>query len=300
MLSFSWASKQQMQDQLRSEQGGQDGHYAGPGILRVDGQHQDAFVLLAVHNRGPWEIARFRATLKLSGDGRIALKCDRNPFPFFWPHPFTTGTEEIRVCEQPESIATEALVTAVQQARLKGPPNVQLKEFELTNPYVRVTDDADGGTSRFTLYPVDFPVEAPFSPRSNFDLLRELKKTSCESTDTCPSWGQAASLAFYDFFGRHILLLPFLVGLFMGVGMGGFVASFRLAGIVAAVLAVGTVGAIALAFQIASNGPPGESRGWTLFGLMALSVYAITGLLLWIPGLFLGFALTKWVRGLDK
>ncbi|MGH7105288.1 MAG: hypothetical protein ACREFT_02125, partial [Acetobacteraceae bacterium] len=231
VLSFSWASKQQMQNQLRSEQGGQDGRYAGPGILRVDGQHQDDFVLLAVHNRGPWEIAGFGATLKLSGDRPIALQCDRNPFPFFWPHAFTTRTEEIRVCKQPENIATEALVAAVQQARRKGPPDVQLEEFELKNPYVRITDDADGGTSRFTLYPVHFPIEAAFSPRSTFDLLRELKKTSCESTDTCPSWGQAASLAFYDFFGRHILLLPFLVGLLMGVGMGGgFVASFRLAG----------------------------------------------------------------------
>lgn len=302
LLSFSFASEQQMHDGFPRFVWNNI-HYIAPGVVRYDYGNQ-LFVLLAVQNRGPWEIVRFRAMAALSGDHRIGLECDSNPSPFYWSHPFTPGTQEIRICSLLEVTTSEALVAAVHRAQLEGPPNVQLDGLELKNPYVWITDAAGDGISRFTLHPVDFIGEMPnaeFPYSHSADLQRELEHTRCESTDTCPSRGQVASLAFYDFFQRRLPLLPFLVGLLMGVGIGGgLVASFRLAGIVTAVVAVGIAGTIALAFHTAANGPPGESRGWALFGLLHLSVYAIGALLLWIPGLFLGFALAKWVRDLSS
>jgi hypothetical protein len=58
---------------------------------------------------------------------------------------------------------------------------------------------------------------------------------------------------------------------------------------------------MAFAFQAAGSRAPGESRAWAEWGTLGIAVVAIGALLLWIPGLFLGLLLTKWVvrtRGL--
>jgi hypothetical protein len=128
------------------------------------------------------------------------------------------------------------------------------------------------------------------------EVQLELKQVSCAKISSCPSQGQSTSLAFYDFFQQNYVLLPFLVGVFMGIGIGGlFARSLLTAGIIATVFSISTIGGIAFAFQAAGSCAPGESRAWAEWGTLGLTVMAIGALLLWIPGLFLGLLLTKWV-----
>jgi hypothetical protein len=284
-LSFSLATERQMRDGIDAPGFWQYHQYDRPGVLSYDNA-KHAFILLAAKNQARWEIARFRASLTLPANPPIELKCDWNPFPFQWRHPLTPSAEVIRVCQQPEGLKLSDLLPAVRQAQLASLP-VQLEEFELKSPYVRVTVTDEGNLRRFTLHPVaNFTTEfAPDSvPRAvSSDVQRELKQASCAKTSSCPSEGQSTSLAFYNFFQKNYILLPFLVGVLMGIG------------IVATVFSSCTIGGIAFAFQAASSLAPGESRAWAEWGTLGIAVMAIGALLLWIPGLFLGLLLTKWV-----
>jgi hypothetical protein len=297
-LSFSLATERQMRDNIDISGFWQYHQYDTPGVLTYDsGKH--AFILLAVRNQARWEIARFRAWLTLSANPPIELKCDWNPFPFQWPHPLIPGTEVIRLCQQPERLRLSALLPAVGQAQLDS-PSVRLEEFELKSPYVRVTVTAEGDLRRFTLHPVaSFTTEfAPdiVSRAVQSDVQRELKQVSCATISSCPSQGQSMSLAFYEFFQQNYVLLPFLAGVLMGIGIGGlFTRSLLTAGLVATALSICTIAGIALAFQAAGSRAPGESRAWAEWGTLGIAVVAIGALLLWIPGLFLGLLLTKWV-----
>ena len=303
-LSFDLATERQMREAINSPGFWQYHQYDSPGILSYD-HARHAFILLVAKNQARWEIARFRARLTLPASPPIELNCDQNPFPYQWPHPLTPGTEVIRVCRQPEGLKLSDLLSAVRQSQLGSLP-VVLEEFELKSPYVRVTITAEGNLRRFTLHPVaDFTTEfAPDSvPRAvSSEVQRELKQASCIKIRSCLSQGQSTSLAFYDFFQQNYVLLPFLVGLLMGIGIGGLLArSLLTAGIVATVLSICTIGGVALAFQAAGSRAPGESRAWAEWGTLGVAVMAIGALLLWIPGLFLGLLLIKWVartRGL--
>jgi hypothetical protein len=301
VLSFALATEQQMQDGIHSPGFWQYHQYSGPGVLSYDnGKH--AFILLAVHNHERWEVARFHASLILRGSRRIELKCDWNPFPFGWPHPLSPDSEVIRVCEQPETLSLGELLPAVEQAQRDGSLSVRLKEFELKNHGVRITDDDDGGEHRFSLHPLAaFTTE--FAPDTipltlSSKIQRELNQTNCQKLTSCPSLAQSASLAFYDYFQKYYRALPFLAGLLMGIGIGGlFARSLRYSGIVAAAGVVCTVVALMVAFQAAGNRPPGEARAWAEWGTMGLAVLCVGALLLWILGLFLGTALTTLIRG---
>jgi hypothetical protein len=128
------------------------------------------------------------------------------------------------------------------------------------------------------------------------EVQLELKQVSCAKISSCPSQGQSTSLAFYDFFQQNYVLLPFLVGVFMGIGIGGlFARSLLTAGIVATALVSAPSEVLTLRFKPAGSRAPGESRAWAEWGTLGLTVMAIGALLLWIPGLFLGLLLTKWV-----
>ena len=92
---------------------------------------------------------------------------------------------------------------------------------------------------------------------------------------------QSTSLAFYDFFQENYVLLPFLVGVLMGIGIGLlFARSLLTAGIAATVFSICTIGGIALAFQAAGRSAPGESRAWAEWGTLGIAVAAIGALLL--------------------
>ena len=211
----------------------------------------------------------------------------------------TPGAEVIRVCQQPEDLKLSDLLPAVRQAQLVSLP-VRLEEFELKSPYVRVTVTGEGNLRRFTLHLVA-NLTTEFAPDSvpravSSEVQRELKQVSCAKISSCPSQGQSTSLAFYEFLQENYVLLPFLVGVLMGIGIGGlFARSLLTAGIVATVFSICTIGGIAFAFQAAGSRAPGESRAWAEWGTLGIAVVAIGALLLWIPGLFLGLLLTKWV-----
>jgi hypothetical protein len=297
-LSFSLATERQMRDGIDAPGFWQYHQYDRPGVLSYDNANH-AFMLLAAKNQARWEIARFRASLTLPANPPLELKCDRNPFPFQWRHPLTPSTEVIRVCQQPEGLKLSDLLPAVRQAQLDSLP-VRLEEFELKSPYVRVTVTGEGNLRRFTLHPVaNFTTEfAPDSvPRAvSSEMQRELKQVSCAKIRSCPSQVQSTSVAFYNFFQKNYVLLPFLVGVLMGIGIGGlFARSLLTAGIVATVFSSCTIGGIAFAFQAAGSLAPGESRAWAEWGTLGIAVMAIGALLLWIPGLFLGLLLTKCV-----
>jgi hypothetical protein len=238
----------------------------------------------------------------LAANPPIELKCDWNPFPFQWRHPLTPNTEVVRVCQQPEALKLSDLLPAVRQTQLDS-PSVRLEEFELKSPYVRVTATGNGDLRRLTLHPVaNFTTEfAPDSvpPSVSSEVQRELKQVSCEKISSCPSQGQSTSLAFYEFFQENYVLLPLLVGMLMGIGIGGlFARSLLAAGIVATVFGVCTIGGVAFAFHAAGSRAPGDSRAWAEWGTLGIALVAIRAMLLWIPGLFLGLLLTKWVRAL--
>jgi hypothetical protein len=297
-LSFSLATERQMRDGIDAPGFWKYHQYDSAGIVSYDNATH-AFILLAAKNQAPWEIARFRAALTLPANPPIELKCDWNPFPFQWPHPFTPGSEVIRVCRQPEDLTHSDLLSAFRQAQLDS-PHVRLEEFELKSPYVRVTVMGEGNLRRFTLHPVaNFTSEFAQDsvPRATKGAVQsELKQVSCATIGSCPSHVQAASLAFYDFFAENYALLPLLAGALMGVGIGGlFARSLLAAGIVATVLSICTMGGIALAFHVAGGRAPGESRAWAEWGTLGFAVVAIKALLLWIPGLFLGLLLIKWL-----
>jgi hypothetical protein len=298
-LSFSFATERQMRDGINAPGFWQYHRYDSPGILSYDnGAH--AFMLLAVRNQARWEVARFRAWLTLPANPPIELKCDWNPFPFQWRHPLTPNIEVIRVCPQPEGLKLADLLTAVRQAQPDS-PSVRLEEFELKNPYVRVTITGQGDLRRLTLHPVaDFTTEfAPDSVPSSVskDVQAELKQVNCAKIGSCYARGQSVSLALYAFFQKNYALLPLLVGALMGIGIGGLFARTLLwGGIVAAVISICTIGGVVFVFQEAGSRAPGESRAWAEWGAMGIGVLAIRTLLLWIPGLFLGVLLTKWLR----
>lgn len=301
VLTFSLATEQQLRDGISSPGFWQYHRYESPGVLSYDNA-QHVFIFLAARNRSRWEIASFRALLTLPAAHPIELKCDWDPFPFQWPHPLTPNAEVIRVCQQPENLKLSDLLAAIQQAQQAATVTVRLEEFELRNPYVSVTDDGGGGLHHFTLHPAtdlanEFAANSAAVTTTN-EVQRELKQVNCEKIASCLSTSQSASLAFYDFFATNYLLLPFLIGVLMGIGIGGLLTmSLSAASIVAAIVSVCTVIGIAMAIQTAGNQPPGETRAWAEWGTMGLAVIAIGALLLWIPGLFLGFLLIKWVAG---
>ena len=208
-----------------------------------------------------------------------------------WTRPL--GSQQTR-----NGLKLSDLLPAVRQAQL-GSLSVRLEEFELKNPYVRVTVAGEGTLHRLTLHSVATAEFAQDSvlPSVSSELQRELKQVSCAKIGSCLSPVQSASLALHDFFQRNYVLMPLLVGALMGIGIGGFFArSLLWGGIIAAVFGICTIGGIALAFRAAGSLPPGESRGWAEWGTMGIAVVAIGALLLWIPGLFLGLLLTKWLR----
>jgi hypothetical protein len=300
VLSFSLATEQQMRDGIHSPGFWQYHQYAGPGVLTYDnGKH--AFILLAVHNHGRWEVARFHASLTLPGN-RIELKCDWNPFPFGWAHPLSPDTEVIRVCEQAATLKLEELLPAIEQAQRDGSLSVRLREFELKNPGVGITDEDAGAQHHFSLHPLSAfttefaPDSIPFGLGSK--IQRELNQTDCQKLGTCRSLTQSASLAFYDYFQKYYPAVPFLVGLLMGIGIGGlFARSLRYSGIVAAAGVICTVGALTVAFHAAGNRAPGEARAWAEWGTMGIAVLAVGALLLWVLGLAVGTAVTRLIRG---
>jgi hypothetical protein len=301
-LSLSFATEQQMRDGIDVPGFWAYHRYDSPGVL-YDHDASHAFILLAAKNEGAWEIARFRARLTLPANHPIELDCDANPSPFRWEHPFAPATEVIRVCHQPEDLKLADLLAAVRQAQLRA-PSVRLKEFELKDPYVRVTADA-ADPRHLTLHPVaDFTTE--FQPDSipssvSREQQSELKRVSCEETSTCPSQGQSLALALYDFFQKNYLLLPFLVGMVMGVGIGGLlVNSLFWVSIVAAAAGVSVIGGLVFAFNRVAVGAPGEARAWAEWGTLGIAVITISALLLWIPGLFLGFLLVKWFTRIEN
>lgn len=298
-LTFSLATERQMRDNIDAPGFWQYHQYDSPGILSYD-KAAHAFILLAVKNQGPWEIARFKAWLKLPGNSPIELRCDWNPFPFQWRHPLSPQTEVIRVCRQPESLKVSDLISAVRQAQLSS-LSVRLEEFELKNPYARVTVTGEGDLRGFTLHPVaEFTAEyAPDSVQRSVDseVQAELKQVNCARIGSCYSQTQSISLALYEFFQKNYLLLPMLVGALMGIGIGGlFARSLLWGGIVAAIFSICILGGLAVAFHAAGSRAPGESRAWAEWGTMVIGVMATRALLLWLPGLFLGLLLAKSVR----
>jgi hypothetical protein len=300
LLSFSLATEQQMHDGINSYGFWNYNRYESPGVLSDD-NGKNASIVLAARNQGRWEVASFRARLTLPAEHPIELDCGRDLFPFHWLHPLSPATEVVRVCWRNGGLDLPDMLPAIQKIQRQDPLPVRLEEFEIKKPYVRVTVESDGNVRRFTLHPApNFTTEfARFSvPLSvSNEVARELKYTSCEKLNSCPSGGESAALGFYDFCRATFLLLPFFVGILMGIGIGGlFVKSLGSAGFIATVVALCTLGGLVILFQVAGSGRPGEGRSWALFGIMGLAALSIGALLPWIPGFLLGFGLTKWVR----
>jgi hypothetical protein len=300
VLSFSLATERQMHDGINSYGFWNYNQYESSGVLSHD-NGKNASIVLAARNQGRWEVAGFRARLTLPAEHLIELDCGRDLFPFHWLHPLTPATEVIRVCWRNGGLDLPDMLPAIQKMQYQDPLPVQLEEFEIKKPYVRVTVESDGNVRRFTLHPApSFTTEfARFSvPLSvSNEVARELKYMSCEKLNSCPSPGESAALGFYDFCSATFLLLPFFVGILMGIGIGGlFVKSLGSAGFIATAVTLCAIGVPVVLFQVAASGPRSEGRSWALFGIMGLGVLTIGALLLWIPGFLVGFGLTKWVR----
>lgn len=285
-LSFSLATEQQMRDGIQSPGFWEYHRYDGPGVLTYDNPTHGALIFLAVRNRSRWEVARFKARLELQGDnaGPMELRCDQNPFPFFWLHPFTPGTEVLRVCRAPDSVKLPDLLAAVRRLQHSDSLPIRLDEFELKQPYVRVSIEDDGTTHPITLHPVrDFTAEfIPNTGTAASRLPQELSNVSCQELATCLPAGEAASLALYNFFQRNTLALPVLAGVLMGIGIGGLIRrSLRTGGIIVGVVVVGAIAIIAVSFQ---------SSAMLAFGLTVIALGAVP---LWFAGFFLGILLTR-------
>jgi hypothetical protein len=99
-------------------------------------------------------------------------------------------------------------------------------------------------------------------------------------------------VALLDFFNQHIPLplIPVVIGLLMGVGLGGlFRKAFLLAGILAAVAVACIIGWFTFEFH-AINTSGGE-KGFALLGMGELLFLSANGWVLWFVAMLVGVLL---------
>jgi hypothetical protein len=291
-LSFSLASE----ELLRQSTGAltwKGLSYEGPGILRYESPVHGAHLYLAARNRSAWELLGFRIRLQLRAP--LEIKCSSwMPFPFYWPAAFVPQSEALAYCEPPAGFSVEDLVAAVHEARQQDSLSVWVEEFTLKDPNVRVVDNGKSPVHRFTLN-LAHNLSVVQKDRQSIDeqLSRELADVSCSRTATCPSAFESVSVALLDFFNQHIPLplIPVVIGLLMGVGLGGlFRKAFLLAGILAAVAVACIIGWFTFEFH-AINTSGGE-KGFALLGMGELLFLSANGWVLWFVAMLVGVLLT--------
>ena len=269
--------------------------YEGAGVLR----HVDpdgAYVVVAARKQGPWEVQTWlaRVVLQRAGGAPIKIECGSDyPLPFR-DRSIAVGAEAVSSCNILGRESLEQAVAALRETAAGAAPQLNVAWLALSNPSVRVTDEGPGASPRFKVEPVG---RGPIGGlRTGFaGLPHELAAVDCHRLATCPSVYEAMAVPFAEFFGRHLLILPALIGALLGLAIGGLVRrSLTFGGAFAALLVVGAIVGIGLLFNSASQG--GGERGFALMGIAVLMYGAGVGFALGLPAFFIGLLLMRALR----
>lgn len=300
-LSISLADQEVMRRSTSELQWGRLS-YDSPGILRYDSPANGAYLFIAARNNSAWEITSFsaRVRLQLAGAATLELKCRSwIPFPFFWPGPLGPGEAAIGYCERPDTIELDDLLAAVHDAQ-RGPLSVWVEEFAVKDPLVRVVDLGAAPTHSYAVRLAGdllTPSRNAGAPSPPMQVARELATADCSQTGTCPSAYQRASLSVFDFLQRNPPLIPAIVGLLLGIGVGAmFRRSLLTGGLLSAGMLACIIGGLAYLFHRIDSG--GGEKGFALMGMIGLTQVAAVGFVIWLPALFAGVLLARflWAR----
>ncbi len=276
--------------------------YDSPGILRYDSPTNGAYIFIAARNNSAWEITGFstRVRLQLAGAATFELKCRSwVPFPFSWPEPLGPGKAAVGYCERPDTIKLDDLLAAVHDAQ-RSPLSVWVEEFAVKDPLVRVIDLGAAPTHSYAVRLVgDLPApsRSAGAPSPSMQVARELATVDCSQTGTCPSAYQKASLSVFNFLQHNLPLIPAIVGLLLGIGVGAmFRRSLLTGGLLSAAMLACIIGGLAYLFHRIDSG--GGEKGFALMGMVGLTQVAAIGFVIWLPALFAGVLLARflWAR----
>ncbi len=275
--------------------------YDGPGVLRYDQPANGAYVFVAARNRSEWTISRVQAvlTLALPNGQSVELTCGpRSPYPFFM-RSMEPGGETTVGCARPDGVPLDDLVSAMHALRADAPPT-RLVGFEVQDPYAAIVHSGKASTPHFGVAPIsnlflDSPDRQDRPDAYRIDLGHELLTMDCHQLDTCPSAYQTLAMAVEAPFEDHLILLPPVIGVLLGLIIGGLARRAltiggALAGLLVLVAAIG----IALLFQSVSS--RGGENGFALMAVGALTVGAGVAFILGLPAFFVTLALMRALR----
>jgi hypothetical protein len=276
-------------------------HYDSPGVLRYETPANGAYLFIVARNRSPWRVTTVDARLALQRADRSALELEcssARTYPFYGPAA-APGGDTLAACKRPDNMSVDELLAAVRAIVDPSAPSARPTRFYTENPYTEVVDRGTAVSPRFTIAPIRsifFKGIDRNARRSEKPTPLELLAIDCHRLATCPTAYQSFAMTFVHPLEAHLIALPVIVGILLGVIVGGlFRRAFTIGGVFAGLaVMIATVG-IAYLFRSASAGS-GE-HGFALLAVGSLAVGSLFAFLLGLPAFFLMVALMRTLHG---